>query len=206
MTVGICMGGLEEVFERTLLERAKQDQPFVFLEIGTAHCDTLQSVCRLLATTKAQWRTIAIDPWTYSFEAYMQKIAPEFSPEKALMLVQTREEAFSTEKERIGDRLDFVFIDGCHTKRCVMGDFLAVEPLVVPGGLVVFHDFDTQDKGFQSHCGINENGVMAAAEELGLLLNDSRDDRTVRPGWKRLPTWIADASKNGANCGCFLKL
>lgn len=193
------MQGLEEVFERTILERAKPDQPFVFLEIGTAHCDTLQSVCRLLATTKAQWRVIAVDPWTYAVENYQEKIAPEFGPDKALLLVQTREEAFATEKERIGDRLDFVFIDGCHTRACVMGDFLSVEPLVVPGGLVVFHDADEIDKGIQTHCGIRENGVIPALTELGLY-DDSR------PGWKRLPDWIADASKIGFNCAVFLRL
>lgn len=195
MKVGICMQGLEEVFERTIMERAKADEPFVFLEIGTAHCDTLQSVCRLLATTKSQWRVIAIDPWVYSFEAYQQKIAPEFSPDKALLLVQTREEAFKTEKERIGDRLDFVFIDGCHSKRCVIGDFLSVEPLVVPGGLVVFHDINQPPGGIQEHCNAQPD-VQGALEELGLW-NDTLS------GWKRLPDWISDASKNGFNCGVF---
>lgn len=199
------MAGLEDQFERALRERAKEGEPFVYAEIGTAHADTWLSVCRVLQTTDAQWRTVGVDPWVPAFESYQQKIAPEFGPDKALLLVQTREEAFATEKERIGDRLDFVFIDGCHTKQCVMGDFLAVEPLVVPGGLVVFHDMDENDKGVQTHCGIRENGVIPALRELGLL-GDSGIVDDMRPGWKRLPDWIADEAKNGANCGVFEKL
>lgn len=199
MKLGICLAGVEDQFERALRDRAKDGQPFVYAEIGVAHCDSWIEVCHVLSTTNSNWRTIGIDNWVHAFENYQQKIAPEFSPDKALLLVQTREEAFATEKERIGDRLDFVFIDGCHTKKCVMGDFLAVEPLVVPGGLVVFHDFDFIDKGLQTHCNIYENGVIPAAEELGLMSN-------CRPGWKRLPDWIADASKNGCNCGCFQRV
>lgn len=201
MKLGICLAGVEDQFERALVERPKVGEPFVYMEIGVAHCDTWLSVCRVLKSTVigTEWRTIGIDPWTPAFEAYQQKIAPEFGPDKALLLVQTREQAFETEKERIGDRLDFVFIDGCHTLKCVTGDFLSVEPLVVPGGLVVFHDADDRDKGLQAHCGIQENGVIPALKDLGLW------DET-RPGWKRLPDWIADASKDGANCACFEKL
>lgn len=198
MNLGICMAGLESGFERAL-DRAKAGETFVYCEIGVAHCETFQSVCKLLDERKALWRAIAIDPWVPAFEAYQKKIAPDFGPDKALLLVQTREDAFATEKERIGDRLDFVFIDGCHTKKCVVGDFLSVEPLVVPAGIVVFHDFDDIDKGWQQHCSVSGTGVLPAVKELGLF-----DD--TRPGWKRLPDWIADASKNGFNCGVFEKL
>lgn len=198
MNLGICCSGLEDQFERALRERAKDDQSFVFMEIGTAHCDTLASVCKVLATTKAQWRVVAIDPWQYACENYMKKISPEFGPDKALLLVQTREQAFATEKERIGDRLDFVFIDGCHAKPCVIGDFLSVEPLVVPGGLVVFHDTNQPPGGIQEHCNAQPD-VQGALEELGLW-NDTL------AGWKRLPDWIADASKNGFNCGVFQRV
>lgn len=199
MKLGICLQGVEEQFERALRERAKDGEPFVYFECGVANCDTWLSVCQVLSTTGALWRTLGCDPWVHALEAYQKKIEPTFPLSKALMFVQSREQAFATEKERIGDRLDFVFIDGCHTKKCVMGDFLAVEPLVVPGGLVVFHDWDNNDKGFQTHCGINENGVLAGAAELGLL-------PISRNGWKQLPDWIADTSKNGCHCGVFEKL
>lgn len=198
MNLGICTAGLETEFERALRERAKAGEPFVYLEIGTAYCDTWLAVCRVLTTTQANWRTVAVDPWTHSLENYMAKIAPEFGPDKALMLVQTREEAFRTEMERIGNRLDFVFIDGCHAEPCVRGDFLAVEPLVVPGGLVVFHDIFPEPSNFQPHCQ-QGSGVRYALAGLGLMDGDRR-------GWRRKPDWIADRALNGADCGVFEKL
>lgn len=198
MSLGICLQGVEAEFENALRRRAKQSELFVYLECGTAHGDTWLSVCRVLASTGAKWRTIGIDNWIYAFEEYQKKIAPEFGPDKALLLVQTREQAFATEKDRIGDRLDFVFIDGCHARPCVMGDFLSVEPLVVPGGIVVFHDLNQPPGGIQEHCNATPD-VAGALEELGLLQH-------ARTGWRRLPDWIADASKNGFNCAVFEKV
>lgn len=193
--LGICLQGVEAEFEHALRERAKAKEPFVFMEIGTAHCETWLNVCRLLATTKANWRTIGIDPSPDALDAYKLRIEPEFGHDRALLLVRTREGAFAAENERIGNRLDFVFIDGCHAKLCVMGDFFSVEPLVVRGGLVVFHDTDQPAGGIQPHCNAGAD-VKGALEELGLW-QDSR------PGWKRLPDWTCDKTKNAFSCAVF---
>lgn len=198
MTLGICLSGVEDQFERALLERAKPHQPFVYVEIGTAHAETWLSVCRVLDTTFSNWRTIGIDPWDKAMDAYLAKIQPEFPIDKALLLVATREVAFATEKERIGDRLNFVFLDGCHSKKCVIGDFEAVEPLVVPGGLVVFHDIEDVDGDIQVHC-MAERGVREGLKELGLWYES-------RQGWRRLPDWQCDKTKNAFSCACFEKL
>lgn len=197
---GICTAGTEEQFEAALRELANPGQPFVYCEIGVAHCETWRAVCEILSETGALWRTIGIDPWIYAFEAYQKGIEPLYGIDRALMLVQTREEAFATEMERIGPRLDFVFIDGCHGKPCAIGDFLAVESLVVPGGLVVFHDFgpDSQGTEMQTHC-LQPVGVREATADLRLL-------QDMRPGWSRLPDWVGDKSRNGATCGCFQRL
>ncbi len=198
MTLGICLSGVEENFERALRERATDGQPFVYLELGTANAETWFPVLLLLQETDAKWRTIGIDPATYAFENYYKKIAPYFTTDEALMLVQTREQAFTTEKDRIGNRLDFVFIDGCHSQKCAMADFLSVEPLVVPGGLVVFHDIEQVPGEIQEHCNA-PRGVREALEELGLWKN-------TRPGWKRLPDWTCDKTKNAFSCACFEKV
>lgn len=201
MKFGILTDGTEEAFEQALRERAKDGQPFVYCEIGVCQCETWLAVCQILEQTKSDWKTIGIDPWVYAYEAYQKRIEPLFKPDKALMLTQTRQQAFWTERHQIGNRLDFVFIDGCHASPCVKGDFLAVEPLVVPGGLVVFHDFgpDSQVADPQPHCNRDRIEVREATMELGLLPE-------TRPGWKRLPDWVGDKTKNGATCGCFQKL
>lgn len=198
MKLGICCDGLEEAFERAILERAKPNEPFVFMEIGTAYCETFLSVCRILEERKALWRAIAIDPWDKAMDAFLSKIQSEFPIEKALMFCVTREVAFATERKRIGNRLDFVFIDGCHSKKCVMGDFQAVEPLVVPRGIVVFHDIEDVPGEIQMHCNA-ERGVREGLEELGLW-------NQTRPGWKRLPDWQCDKTKNAFSCAVFEKV
>lgn len=195
MKFGICMEGVEEKFEQSLIALAKPEQPFVYAEIGTAYGETWLAVCQILSQTQADWRTIGIDPWLPALEGYKLRVEPLFGPDKALMINQTREEAF---EYPFWPQLNFVFIDGCHAKPCVMGDFLAVEPLVVPGGLVVFHDFGPESSGLQPHC----NQLVAVREtvvELGLF------DRS-RPGWTRLLDWRGDKERNGATCGVFKKL
>lgn len=198
MKLGICLEGCEEQFERALRERAKDHQAFVYVEIGTAQADTWLNVCRVLRTTNSFWRTIGIDPSPDALDSYTRKIEPEFNHIEALMLVETREKAFETEIGRIGKWLDFVFLDGCHSKKCVIGDFEAVEPLVVLGGLVVFHDIEDVDGDLQMHC-MAPRGVRKGLEELGLWQN-------TRPGWKRLPDWQCDKTKNAFSCACFEKL
>jgi predicted O-methyltransferase YrrM len=44
------------------------------------------------------------------------------------------------EKLFAGKRIDFLFIDGDHSREGVWQDFSAYSPLVRPGGLVAFHD------------------------------------------------------------------
>lgn len=39
------------------------------------------------------------------------------------------------------DRVVWLFVDGCHCEECVTRDIEAWVPKVVPGGLVLFHDF-----------------------------------------------------------------
>lgn len=216
MKFGICMDGVEDKFEQSLIALAKWcepslysncldnkydhphgNHPFVYLEIGTAYAETWLAVCQILSRTNANWRTIGIDPWEPALENYKIRIEPVFA-DKAILINKTREEAFRDDMELIGPRLDFVFIDGCHAKPCVMGDFLAVEPLVVPGGLVVFHDFGPQSSGMQSHCN-QPLAVREATIELGLFGRH-------RPGWTQLLDWRGDKERNGATCGVFKKL
>lgn len=43
-------------------------------------------------------------------------------------------------KAELGGAIDFCLIDGLHTDEQVVQDFAAVEPLLAPGALVLFHD------------------------------------------------------------------
>lgn len=188
MKLGICLEGTEEKFEAALRERAKPWQSFVYLEIGVAQCGTFDAVASILNDTPAMWRAIGIDPSPETRELFDRKYCG-----RAHLITATREEAFRDHRDKIGDRLDFVFVDGCHSEPCATGDFLAVEPLVVPGGLVVFHDCRIGIGGRQPHCQM-EPGVIPALEKLGLL-------DASRPGWNRLPDW-----NSVWPCGVFEKI
>ena len=87
-------------------------------------------------------------------------------------------------------KLGAVMIDACHGKPCVMADFAAVEPHVVEGGIVMFHDAGRKEQGVdvQPHCNEPIN-VRAAIDHLGLWTNE-------RPGWEyvgMIPTANATA-------------
>lgn len=195
MKMGICTDGIEEDFEKALIGLAKPIERFIYLEVGTAGCDTFRTVREILWRTDSLWYMIAIDPSESAHQAYVDKIKYK---EGTIFLQGTREDAFLNARDKIGHRLDFVFLDGCHSKACVVGDFTAVEPLVVPGGLVVFHDLEDEPGDFQPHCKA-PRGVREGLEELRLW-------QDARPGWKRLPDWQCDKTKNAFSCGVFSKL
>lgn len=67
----------------------------------------------------------------------------------------------------------FIFIDGCHCRRCVVEDFRHVEAMVPAGGFIAFHDTCAPAQGRHTDAGENEHQregiqVAAAISELGL--------------------------------------
>lgn len=192
MKLGICMDGVEAQFEKSLREMARAGEPFSYVEIGVAYCQTMAAVVEVLKATGAMWSAVGVDPAPFAREHFDRCLACE---DRAYLLNTDRESAF----RRWSLPIDFCLIDGCHGPVCVSGDFLSVEPHVNMGGLVIFHDFGTASIGqHQPHCKAPSN-VRGAVEILGLL------DGT-RPGWKRLPDWIGDHSMNGADCGVFRRI
>jgi len=80
-----------------------------------------------------------------------------------------------------GETFHAVLIDGCHCAACCRADFLAVEPRVAPGGVVLFHDASPLcDGALQGNWhGAMTIEVRPVLRELGLLENE-------RPGWRLL--------------------
>ena len=194
MKFGICLDGTEAQFEQALRERAKAGAPFTYLEIGVAKCGTFQTVCSILQSTGADWRAIGIDPAPETREIFDRVMKNE---PRAQLITATREEAFRDHADKISPVVNFAFIDGCHSEKCAMEDFEAVEPLVPPGGLAVFHDFADIEYDLEPHCQAPRK-VVAAVTKLGLLDNS-------RPGWWRLADWTTDPKVPEAQpCGVFV--
>jgi hypothetical protein len=48
-------------------------------------------------------------------------------------------------RRKLGDGIDFLFIDGCHKYNAVVADYANYEPLVRSGGIVAFHNIHHVD-------------------------------------------------------------
>lgn len=193
---GFCFDGNQSEFcgrIESLLGRSSFD----YLEIGLGHGVTLRSVSEFVEQFDTDWRLVGVDVVGYRGNAINpQEMGRHFGgvyqPQeldrqqaRSIAVCLTGSEFFLSNCPR---RFDFVFIDGCHGAPCVKRDFLLSEPLVNEGGIVCFHDTDTncQDIHHQPHCG---TGIRArqAVQELGLL-----DDK--RHGWRKV-------AETGGNIG-----
>ncbi|HQQ81931.1 MAG TPA: class I SAM-dependent methyltransferase [Cyclobacteriaceae bacterium] len=208
---GFCMAGNEEVFCQALdiaikatipgampisfketdpiQEPVFYSGPFVYYEIGIGNADTMLAVHSWLSQRMIQHKIVGVDLPNYQGGAINYNFNEQPSAtfgEIRLALVGAAEFLASCE-----EKANFAFIDACHGAPCVTNDFLGVEKLIKPGGIVMFHDTDPNCQGihFQEHCATGIE-ARAAVEKLGLL-DDSR------PGWKKLFETHGDKSKSG---------
>lgn len=188
--LGICWDGTEELFEKLLLDTAKKFNDFGYLEIGICYCQTLQGAYLSLRDNHATFRMVGVDPHPDPQQDFKADLLHD---RRIRILPETAHEFFQHTEEKF----HFSIIDGCHSESCATDDFIGVEKLSIPGSVVLFHDFQIGCQGGdnQPHCN-KPIGVRAAVEKLGLA--DGR-----RNGWKRLPDFKGDHTRNGADCGAF---
>ncbi|MEW6387408.1 MAG: class I SAM-dependent methyltransferase [Thermodesulfobacteriota bacterium] len=72
-------------------------------------------------------------------------------------------------QKRAGALIDLIFIDGSHTLGDVYTDFVSWVPYLRPGGQIIFHDFDSQERGGLVHLGTQI--ALSTILRLGLLEN-----------------------------------
>ncbi len=185
-----------------------------YVEIGVHDGLTLCEMAYRLSITARSWRAIGIELPDCRHETTRRhheekglkfKIIREFRkpalPEwEAVTLILKDSHSFFGEHSIPGG-IHLALIDGCHGKPCVSLDFLLLEPLIVPGGYVMFHDFGAdqinQAQSPPDHCAVL--GVREACASLGLLDN-------TRDGWRFVQTIIGDKSAGSADMGVFQKL
>jgi predicted O-methyltransferase YrrM len=71
--------------------------------------------------------------------------------------------------ECVGEPLDFLFIDGAHTKEGCEADFRLYEPRLRPGGLLVLHDIVPGKCGWAGPRHVIDNVVRAQPERFDVL-------------------------------------
>jgi predicted O-methyltransferase YrrM len=212
---GICFAGLEEKFERYIRMVAEQNSTVVYMEIGVASGQTLVSVAEILRESGRGWTAVGIDlPEGYSLERShilaranargipcsivefnhcTQMVLPKY--EGITVYLKPSQQFLQSNWEY---PLDFVLIDGCHCKNCVMDDFKLVEPHVTHGGIVAFHDFGQDSVGEPQPHG-DTGDTLGACLELGLTDG-------ARSGWRQLDTIVGDKNNNGRDLGVFQRL
>ncbi len=186
-----------------------------YVEIGVSDGITLSAIAKRLSEQCESWRAIGIDLPDCRHETTRRhseekglpfKIVKDFrnhfAPEwgKVTFVLKDSHTFLGENALAIGD-VHLALIDGCHGKPCVSLDFLLIEPLIVPGGYAMFHDFGAdqigQEQAPPDHCPIV--GVHDACASLGLLDN-------TRDGWRFVQTIIGDKSSGSADMGVFQKL
>lgn len=195
--LGLCMEGNEEALFRHL-ERAvragyRTDGLLHYVEIGVAAGETHLPICRWLRDPYREaggaWETLGLDvPGGWSLD-----LATLLRAEFRISVINQAPDALLVNRHRIvlatapevfvrhqwAGRIGFALVDGCHGASCVRADFLAIEPYVIRGGIVAFHDATAGCQGLhpQPHCGTGI-AVRQALQELGLL------GLEYRPGWR----------------------
>ncbi len=186
-----------------------------YIEIGVFDGITLAEVAARIAYNRGDsWRAIGIDVPQCRHETTRQhsqekgltfevvrtalRKAPKWD---RVTLVLKDSHTFLGEYGASVGPVHLALIDGCHGKQCVSLDFLLLEPMIVPGGYVMFHDFGADQIGQEQcppdHCPIV--GVHDACASLGLLDN-------TRDGWRFVQTIIGDKSAGSADMGVFQRL
>ncbi len=214
-SLGPGMQGMGEGVMRFVEEVAARFRKVTYLEIGVSDGITLSQIANRLSENINAWRAIGIDlpdcrhettrrhSWEKGLRFKLVKDVRKPVPMEwgKVTVILKESHAFLGENAAdIGD-VHLALIDGCHGKPCVSLDFLLIEPLIVPGGYVMFHDFGAdqigQEQAPPDHCPIV--GVHDACASLGLLDN-------TREGWMFVQTIIGDKPAGSADMGVFQKL
>ncbi len=188
-----------------------------YVEIGVSDGITLSEISKRLSETCESWRSIGIDLPDCRHETTRRHSQEKGLPFRIIrdfrqpvpmswgkvtfILKDSHEFLGELPLHPIDGGVHLALIDGCHGKPCVSLDFLLIEPLIVPGGYVMFHDFGKDQIGQAQappdHCPIV--GVHDACASLGLLDN-------TRDGWRFVQTIIGDKAEGSADMGVFQKL
>ena len=79
--------------------------------------------------------------------------------------------------ERSSPPIDLLFIDGGHSLQNVYEDFISWVPFLKPGGKIIFHDFDSRERGGLVHLGVHV--LLQTLMKKNLLDNCVHQDRLL---------------------------
>lgn len=123
----------------TLAKVVADSKPQVVLEIGSAYGGTLLIWAQIAGELLI---SCDIEDRTYRHSFYRRFPPPGSRCSVEMLVGDSHEPSFRKKVESLlgGRKVDFLFIDGDHTREGVAADFHDYRDLVRPGGIVAFHD------------------------------------------------------------------
>ncbi len=205
MTVwGLSMAGCEAIIIAAVhVALDSTCGPVTYLEIGVAAGATFAQVCRRLVASGRAWKAIGLElpegvegfllPGAWCLDEASFKAATAAFGEQVVLARAVSQDWLA----RLEGPVTLALIDGCHEEACVRADFLALEPRIVEGGVVIFHDTApwSQDIDPQPHRG-EPIRTLAALDGLGLLAG-------ARPGWRFVAEAPGRPADGGRGCMVF---
>ncbi len=213
-SLGPGMQGMGEGVMRFVDQIAWKFPSVTYVEIGVSDGITLSEIAYRFHSITESWRAIGIDLPECRHETTRRnstkkglkfKLINGFRPNDRadwgqVTFILKDSHSFLGEHSRALGDVHLALIDGCHGRDCTSLDFLLIEPLIVQGGIVMFHDFGedqiNQEQSPPDHCPIV--GVNEACRDLGLLNNS-------RKGWTFIETIVGDKHDGSADMGVFQK-
>ncbi len=143
----IRRGAMQKPNEFTaLLDKLKEKPPKNILEIGTAHGGTFFALAHI-AMSEAKLISIDLPGGEYGggyTKRGKKRIESYGLPTQQINLLQADSHSAETKQQVIerldGEQLDFLMIDGDHSREGVEQDWEMYSPLVADEGLIAFHD------------------------------------------------------------------
>jgi hypothetical protein len=142
-----CFLAIQNDYElRAFLERVRDLQPRVVVEIGTARGGMLYCFSQLAARDAT---LVSIDlpgaPNCGGQTATEREVFATFGPTTQSFHFIPDDSHLPSSKQRLEDilagrKIDLLFIDGDHSYEGCMADFDIYHPMVNPSGLIAFHD------------------------------------------------------------------
>lgn len=212
-SLGFGMQGMGAAVLGYVDQVAEMFPEVTYVEIGVGYAITLAAIAYRLRARCDKWRAIGVElPNNYNrkqiekqaalnglevkpIQHFHQPVNPQWN---RLSIVLRNSQQFLGENFAPEGPVHMALIDGCHGKSCATMDFLLLEPMIAPKGIVMFHDFGEDQIGqYQPHCGSLD--VRGACKDLALLDNN-------RPGWKFVDCIIGDKNAGSGDMGVFQKV
>lgn len=130
-------------------------KPDVFVELGTHWGHSFFNICAGLQAADVRCRSVAVDTWSgdehsgsYGEEvySYVKEIQSDNYSGMAELLRKNFQDALSDIED---GSVDLLHIDGCHTYESVKVDFEQWRPKLSDRALVLFHDTQVHEEGFE---------------------------------------------------------